>query len=104
MSNAGINAPSEAAGAGPSEAAGAGLVPQLAEHNVTYDDLHTAVKVLQAVASLNPKKRCQKSDGTMEIAVTTSTAKAIRIKALPATVQVAWSNTNPRICVLSGRR
>lgn len=52
MSNAGINTSSEAAGAS--------LVPQLAEHNVTYDDLHTAVKVLQAVASLNPKKRCKK--------------------------------------------
>lgn len=52
MSNAGIDAPSEAAGAS--------LVPQLAEHNVTYDDLHTAVKVLQAVASLNPRKRSQK--------------------------------------------
>ena len=52
MSNAGSNTPSEAAGAR--------LVPQLAEHNVTYDELHTAVKVLQAVASLNPKKRCKR--------------------------------------------
>ena len=36
--------------------AGDALVPQLAEHDVTHDDLQAAIKVLTAVASLNPKK------------------------------------------------
>ena len=43
-----------------SGAAGDGLVPELAEHKVTYDDLQTAVRVLQAVASLRPKKKKSK--------------------------------------------
>mmetsp|Transcript_23261 Transcript_23261/g.67144 ORF Transcript_23261/g.67144 Transcript_23261/m.67144 type:complete len:742 (+) Transcript_23261:362-2587(+) len=44
----------------PATPAGDTLIPQLAEHNVTYDDLQTAIKVLTAVASLNPKKKKSK--------------------------------------------
>ena len=40
----------------PAPPAGDALVTQLAEHDVTHDDLQAAIKVLTAVASLNPKK------------------------------------------------
>lgn len=35
----------------------ASMVPQLEAHGVTYGDLETAIKVLNAVATLNPKNR-----------------------------------------------
>jgi hypothetical protein len=51
MSSVDIDNPSDSA------ADNLALVPQLAEHNVTHDDLQKAIKVLTAVASLNPKKK-----------------------------------------------